>query len=66
MMILSLHTRRRYRALWTMEEIRPYVVEFAVGGLSLDQLLLKYGRAVRAPRGEKGPDDKPLMVFTWR
>jgi hypothetical protein len=56
----------RYRPFWRIEEIKPYVAELAPPGVSLDQLLLRNARAVRAPQGETDAAGKPLMVYTWR
>ncbi len=62
----SLSLPHSYMEQWTMEDITPYIKEFTMDTLSLDQLLLKEARAIRSTKLPPGPDGKPIMVYTRR
>lgn len=51
---------------WTIDEITPYIKEYAVAGVSIDQLLLKEARAVRSTTLPPQANGQPTMVYTRR
>jgi len=52
-----------FRTQWTVPAIRPYVERFTGPGLSLDQLLLKYARAIKVGPGAA---EQQTTVYTWK